>query len=58
MQTIADDGKFIMPLEDYVKNYSCTTFSMESNAALYQHNPVAFDFNNAKNAGFKFKLDK
>ena len=51
MESIADDGKFIMPLEHYINAYSCTTFSMESNA-IYQHNPIAFDFNNAKQAGF------
>lgn len=58
MESVADDGKFIMPLEDYIQNYSNTTFTIESNASIYKHNPVAFDFNNTKQAVFKFKLEK
>jgi len=43
MESVADDGKFIMPLEDYIQNYNNTTFTIESNASIYKHNPVAFN---------------
>lgn len=60
MESIKDDGKFIMPLEEYVALYFVTTFTMDArtNDVLYKHNLVSFDFNNAEKVGFKFKLDK
>jgi hypothetical protein len=35
MESVADDGKFIMPLADYIQNFNNTTFTIESNNSIY-----------------------
>jgi len=65
MESVANDGMFVIPFEFYTKYYFMTNFTLEQNL---KHNLIGFDFEQEERkiyanvtrcqAEFKIKLEK